>query len=131
MHTLFDFMTHIKGIEYLIAVSAILGFIVFWEVLKPRPFRSLADSAREDIRHIRSTGYSDTMRSVGKIAAAPFIGLAYVALLPLSFVAALGIAALNVTGRLLGANASFGWRPVEAYFAGKKSRKDTSKGEGS
>lgn len=131
MHTLFDFMTHIKGVEYLIAISAILGFIVFWEVLKPRPFRSLADSAREDMRHIKNTGYGDTLRSVGKIAAAPFIGLAYVALLPLSFVAALGIAALNVVGRLLGANASFGWRPVEAYFTGKKSREDTSKGEGS
>jgi hypothetical protein len=120
MNTLFDFITHIKGIEYLVAVSFILGFILYWEVLKPRPFSGLVNSARDDMGHIRRTGYRNTLRSAGKVAAAPFIGIAYVAMLPLSFVLALAIAVINLVGRLMGASPSFGWRPVEAYFTGRK-----------
>jgi hypothetical protein len=123
MNTLFDFLTHVKGVEYLVALLAIGGFILYWEVFKPRPFSGLVNSARDDMGHIRSTGYRNTLRSVGKVATAPFIGIAYVAMLPLSFVLALGIAVLNLVGRLMGASPSFGWRPVEAYFTGRRMKK--------
>jgi len=46
MYTLFDFITQVKGAEYLIAVSAVGLFILFWEVLKPKPFRSMIDTAK-------------------------------------------------------------------------------------
>jgi len=56
MYTLFDFITQVKGAEYLIAVSAIGLFILFWEVLKPRPFRSMVETAREDLSSIGQSG---------------------------------------------------------------------------
>lgn len=123
MHTLFDFITHVKGVEYVLALLFIAGYILYWEVLKPKPFKSLSAATRSDMDHLKSLGYHNTMRSVGRVVAAPFIGLAYLALLPVSFVVALAIALLNAAGRLVGASPSLGWRPVEAYFAGRKEKK--------
>jgi hypothetical protein len=55
------------------------------------------------------------MKSLSKIAAAPFIGIAYVVMLPVGFAAALIIAAtsliLNGLSGILGKNMSFDWRP--------------------
>lgn len=129
MYTLYDFMTHIKGVEYLLAVTFIAGYILFSEVLKARPFATLKESGKEDMEYIRRTGYRNTLRTVGKIAAAPFIGLAYVVSLPFAFAIALGQAALNGVMHLAGSSASFGWRPTEAYLAGKKKKKEEKKEE--
>ncbi len=123
MNTLFDFMTHVKGVEYIIAVSAIAGYIIYWEVLKHRPFKTLIHSGKEDLEFIKKTGYKDTLRTMGKVAAAPFIGLAYVIALPFSFMFALSTVAINSVLSLAGRSASFGWRPTEAYLAGKKKGK--------
>jgi len=123
MHTLFDFITHVKGIEYVLAISFILGFILLWEFLKARPFSTLAASTRDDLAYLKSTGYGNVMRSAGRVVAAPFIGLAYVAMLPVGFFLALTIGIVNAGGRLMGAGPSFGWSPVEAYFSGKKGAK--------
>lgn len=123
MHTLFDFITHVKGVEYVLAISFILGFILLWEFLKARPFSALAASARDDLAYLKSTGYGNVVKSAGRVAAAPFIGLAYVAMLPVGFFLAVGIGIVNGAGRLMGADASFGWSPVEAYFSGKKGAK--------
>ncbi|MEJ2182388.1 MAG: hypothetical protein P8Y66_02565 [Nitrospirota bacterium] len=128
MNTLFDFLTHVKAVEYILAISAIAGFILLWELLKPRPFQGLAQATREDAQYIRSTGYRETMRSVGRMVSAPFIGLLYVTLLPLTFVAAIAIAVVNGLGRLLGAGSSYGWSPVEAYFTGRKKNAREGKG---
>ena len=49
MNTLFDFTTHIKGVEYILAVLFIAGYILYWEVLKPKPFSSLKKAAQEDL----------------------------------------------------------------------------------
>ncbi len=130
MHTLVDFITHVKGVEYIISVLTITGFILYWEALKPKPFRSLVRSANDDLTHIRDTGYRNTLKTAGRVCAAPFIGLLYVVTLPFVFFAALtteglGLAARGVR-RVLGTageSASFGWRPTEAYLAGKKDRK--------
>jgi len=150
MYTLFDFITQVKGAEYLIAVSAVGLFILFWEVLKPRPFKSMIDAAKGDIEQIgRSGGFAQVLRTAGHVAAAPFIGLAYVVALPFVFVYAVGNVLLQGTARAIGAGADlvartlvqgaqavarivhvspgFSWRPQEAYFLGRKRRQRTDK----
>lgn len=127
MHTLYDFLTYVKGVEYLIAVAFIGLYLLYWEALKPKPFRTLARSGKEEMAHIREAGYGNTLRTVGKIAAAPFIGLAYIVMLPFSFAIALAMALGNTVSKLAGPSVSFGWRPVEAYLAGKKKRKKEKK----
>ena len=124
MHTLFDFITHIKIIEYLIALSFIAVFIIFLEVLKPHPFRGLIENGKDDLNFIKEEGMKNLMRSVGKIISAPFIGLAYVIALPIGFVVALSTAALEGLAGAFGKSASFGWRPAEAYLGGKKKEKN-------
>jgi hypothetical protein len=131
MYTLVDFITHVKGIEYLMSVSAIAGFLIFWEVLKPRPFRTVVETGKDDLSHIEQTGgFRNVMKSVGKIAAAPFIGLAYIVMLPVGFFAALVIGAVNLAMKgaasIVGKSATFEWRPVEAYLAGKKRKQKTA-----
>jgi len=151
MYTLFDFITQVKGAEYLIAVSAVGLFILFWEVLKPSPFKSMIDTAKGDLTHIgHSGGFAEVLRTAGHVAAAPFIGLAYVVALPFVFVYAVGHVLLQGTARALAASAdlvartlvqgahavarivhvspAFSWRPQEAYFLGRKRRQRTDKG---
>jgi hypothetical protein len=131
MFTLVDFITHVKGIEYLMSIAAIAGFLVFWEVLKPRPFKTVVETGKDDLAHIEQTGgFRNVMKSVGKIAAAPFIGLAYIVMLPVGFFAALAIGGVNLAMKgaasLVGKSATFEWRPVEAYLAGKKRKQQTA-----
>jgi hypothetical protein len=132
MYTLVDFVTHIKGVEYILSILAIGGFLLLWEILKPAPFRTLVETGKDDLGHIeQSGGFKNIMKSVGKIAAAPFIGLAYLAMLPVGFSAAVVIGGTNVMlkgfNSILGRNMSLGWRPMEAYFAGRKRRKNGDK----
>lgn len=130
MYTLVDFITHVKGVEYILSILAITGFLVLWEVLKPAPFRSVAETGKDDLAHIRRTGYGNILRSVGKLVAAPFIGLAYLIMLPIGFAAMVTLGAFNVVLKgangllgLMGTSISFEWRPLEAYFTGKKRQK--------
>ena len=130
MHTLVDFLTRVKGIEYLISVLAITGFILYVEILKPKPFKALARNVREDVDHLRASGGRSALRTAGRLASAPFIGLFYVISLPFLFVGTFakeiaGIAAdglARATGAA-GRSASFGWRPTEAYLGGRKDKK--------
>jgi hypothetical protein len=121
MNTLFDFMTHIKGVEYLMAIAAIILYMVFWEVLKPKPFKAMMEQGKEDIKYMKESG--NTLKTLGKVAAAPFIGLAYIVALPFGFAYALAKAAVEGMVALVGREAVFGWRPMEAYLAGRKRRK--------
>ena len=150
MYTLYDFITQVKGAEYLIAVSAVGLFLLFWEVLKPRPFKSMIDTAKGDLTQIgQSGGFAGVLRTAGHVAAAPFIGLAYVAALPFVFVYAVGHVLLEGAVQAIGAAADlfartlvqgahavarivhvspgFSWRPQEAYFLGRKRRQRTDK----
>ena len=127
MYTLYDFMTHIKGVEYILALLFIAGYILYSEVLKPKPFKTMIDTGKDDLEHIKKTGFRNTLKVIGKIAAAPFIGIAYVVMLPFAFVAALGSAAMNGVMNLVGKTAVFGWRPTEAYFTGKKKKEEKKK----
>lgn len=127
MHTLYDFLTHVKGIEYIISVLFIAGYILYAEVLKPKPFKTLVESGREDLEYIKKTGYRNALRTIGKIMAAPFIGLAYIVMLPFAFAFAVGATALNGVLGMAGKSVSFGWRPTEAYLAGKRKKKEEKK----
>ncbi|HWR58691.1 MAG TPA: hypothetical protein VN328_07375 [Thermodesulfovibrionales bacterium] len=127
MNSLYDFLTHVKGVEYIISVLFIAGYILYAEVLKPKPFKTLVETGKEDMDFIRQTGYRNTMKTAGKIAAAPFIGLLYLVSLPFAFAFALLSTAAGGVLNLVGKEAAFGWRPMEAYFTGKKKKKDEKK----
>jgi hypothetical protein len=128
MYTLVDFITHVKGIEYILSITAIGGFLLFWEALKPAPFKTVVETGKDDLSYIEQAGGArHILKSVGKIAAAPFIGLAYIVMLPIGFFAALSIGAVNLAmqgaASIAGKSAAFQWSPVEAYLAGRKNRK--------
>jgi len=61
------------------------------------------------------------------LLASPFIGLLYVVLLPfigIATVAAVsGRKVLGAVASVVGKTIAFGWRPVEAYLAGRKKGK--------
>jgi hypothetical protein len=129
MYTLVDFITHVKGIEYILSLLAIAVFLVFWETLKPRPFRTVVNTGKDDLEHVKEAGgFKSVLKSIGKIAAAPFIGLAYIVMLPIGFFVALAAAVVNLAlkgaAAVAGKSMTFEWRPVEAYFAGKKKKKE-------
>ena len=129
MYTLVDFITHVKGIEYIMSLLAIGGFLLFWEALKPKPFRTVVETGKDDLNYIEQAGGTrHILKSVGKIAAAPFIGLAYIVMLPIGFFAVLAIGVVNLAMKgvasIAGKSMTFEWRPVEAYFAGRKKKKE-------
>jgi hypothetical protein len=126
---MYDYITHIKGVEYIISIMFIAGYILFAEVLKPRPFATVVKGGREDIEFIKRTGYRNVLKTVGKIAAAPFIGIAYVVALPFAFFGAIGSAAAGAALNAFGKTAVFGWRPTEAYLTGKKKKEEKKKAE--
>lgn len=121
MNTLFDFITHIKGIEYIAALSFIAVYLIYSEFLKPRPFGTVVDAGKEDIEHLKSEGGRQVLRTIGRVISAPFVGLLYIAILPFAFLAALVSTVVNKVLGSAGREMSFGWRPVEAYLSGKKS----------
>ncbi len=122
MHTLFDFITQVKKIEYLASISFIAGYLLLWEILKPKPFSSLAQAGKEDIEHLRTIGRGQFFKSVQRVIAAPFIVLAYIVILPFGFFYALTSTVLGSALRFAGREAFFGWRPSEAYLSGKKEK---------
>ena len=123
MNTLFDFVTHIKGVEYLVSLTFIAGFLMLNEVLKAKPFGTMVKAGKEDMEYIKTAGSGELFTTVKRIIAAPFIGLAYVAMLPVAFLFALVSEAINGVLGFAGREASFGWRPMEAYLSGKKGDK--------
>ena len=130
MHTYVDFITHVKGVEYLLSVLTIAGFILFLEILKPKPFRTLIQSTRDDLDHMKRNGYGETWRTVKRMMAGPFIGLFYEIMFPFLFFYALvselrraGAEALEKLLGMAGKTAFCGWRPMEADFGGKRGRK--------
>lgn len=132
MYTMVDFVTHIKGIEYILSIVAIGGFLLLWEALKPKPFSTVVAAGTEDIEYIKKIGYEDMIKNIGKIVAAPFIGLAYLVILPIGFTAAIILGGANLMVKsvsgIFGKNMSFDWRPMEAYFSGKNRNKRANEG---
>src|SRR4030067_2239536 len=136
MHTYVDFITHVKGVEYLLSVLTIAGFILFLKILKPKPFRTFIQSTRDDLDHMKRNGYGETGRPDKRMMAGPFIGLFYVIMFPFLFFYALGSELLRAGAEafekllgMAGKTAFFGWRPTEAYFGGKKGSKEKKEKE--
>jgi len=75
------------------------------------------------------TATANIGKNVVMLVAGSFVGLLYVLLLPFAWiVAALVIIAKQLTGGLLAmTNTSFGWRPIEAYLAGRRQKKSMKK----
>jgi hypothetical protein len=123
---MFDFITHVKGIEYILSLTFIAGYVLFWEILKPRPFKKVKEAGQEDLAYVKQNGMKNNLKLAGKIAAAPFVGLLYIILLPVGLVSALSYA---VVSGVAGKNTSFSWRPAEAYLSGKKKSKKHDAGD--
>ncbi|MGD0281764.1 MAG: hypothetical protein ABSB95_05330 [Dissulfurispiraceae bacterium] len=121
MNTLFDFVTHIKGVEYLASVTFIAVYLIYSEFLKPRPFSTVVKAGKEDIEYLRKEGSHEVLKTMGRVITAPFVGLMYVAMLPFAFLLALVSTVANKALGYAGKEMSFGWRPIEAYLSGKKS----------
>jgi hypothetical protein len=116
MNTMFDYITHIKAVEYLIALGFIAVFLVVNELLKAKPFGTVK-GLKEDFVYMRRNTTS-TIKTIKRIVAAPFIGLAYIVSLPFAMVYAVG----SELGKAAAPAVAFGWRPVEAYFTGRKKK---------
>jgi hypothetical protein len=130
MHTLFDFITHVKGVEYILSLMFIAGYILYWESLKPKPFRTVMNTSKEDLGFVRETGRQNIYKTIGRIATAPFVGLAYIVALPFVFAYAVFSAVIGGVLGIIGREAAFGWRPAESYLAGRmKEKKEEEKKE--
>lgn len=126
MHTLFDFISDVNATQYGIALLSVLGFTVFYEILKPKPFQGLLKSFADDAAYIRESGKEGSFRLLRNIAVAPAYLLIYLAAVPVLFIQGLTM----TVGKGLATVTSAGWSPVRAYFTGreksKKSRKSGS-----
>ena len=118
MNTMFDYITHIKSVEYILALAAIAVFLVFNELLKAKPFGTAKAAWKDDAGYVK-TNRTEVFNTIKKIATAPFIGLAYIVSLPFAMVYAVA----SELGKATAPAFSFGWRPVEAYLAGRKHKK--------
>jgi len=125
MHTLFDFVSNVNATQYGLALLFVLGFIIFTEVLKARPFKELVESAAEDVRFIKALEKEKKLQLIKNIASAPLYLMYYLAAVPFLFV--MGMA--EPLGRGFGAVTSGGWSPVRAYFAGRKKAKKAKKND--
>src|SRR5512139_1208539 len=123
MHTLFDFMSSVNVVQYGLSLLFIVGFIVFCEVLKPKPFAGLVKAVTEDIGFIRAQGTARFVPLLRNIAMAPFYAIIYVLFVPVLFVQGI----TEALGRSVGTVTSAGWSPVRAYFTGRKRAKKAKK----
>lgn len=97
MVTLQEFLTMTKGIEYIIAVLFLVGYVAYWGMIKERPFAHMTDTVRDDLEYLRSRGYWTTVKTIGKLVGAPFVGLFYLVGLPFIFLFSL----VYFTGKML------------------------------
>lgn len=120
MHTLFDFITNVNAAQYAIALLFMFGFVIFSEILKPRPFEGFARAVSEDIGFIKEGGREKIYSLIRAIVLAPLYAVIYIAAVPILFVH--GIAVLF--SKVLIATTAIGWSPARAYFASKKKRQN-------
>jgi len=119
MHTLFDFVSNVNATQYGLALLFVLGFIIFTEILKTRPFTDLVQSAAEDVRFIKAQGKERNTQLIKNIASAPLYLVSYLVAVPFLFVQGMS----EPLGRGLGSLTTAGWSPVRAYFTGRRKSK--------
>lgn len=119
MHTLFDYISTVNGIQYVLMLAFIVGFVLFLELLKPQPFAGLMRIAADDIGFVRSQSSEMRLRSLRRFCAAPVYALLYIAAIPLLFVHGVAV----IFSRVITALTWVSWSPVRAYFRGSKKTK--------
>jgi len=127
MHTLYDFICQVNGIQYLLAILFIAGFIIFFEIFKPKPFMGLSRMINEDVSFVKEQGKSHNLQVVKNALTGSAYAMLYVVALPLLFMH--GIAVLM--SKLFTSVTYIGWSPVQAYFTGRRrAKKSPSKNTG-
>jgi hypothetical protein len=116
MHTLFDFISSVNGIEYALAILFMFGFVIFGEILKPKPFEGLVKAVAEDISFIKAQQKGKVSQSLRSVALAPLYGVLYLVAVPVLFIH--GIAVL--VSKVIVATTALGWSPMQAYFTSRK-----------
>ncbi len=122
MNTLVEFVTHTKGIEYLIAIGFLALYALFVEFLKPAPIAGLLRSVRDDARHIKANGKADISKLMKNTVRLPFVAGAYLAALPAYFAVGVMLKTEEMLSRTVGGG-SMAWRPLEAYLAGRANKR--------
>ncbi|NLI29051.1 MAG: hypothetical protein GX423_03125 [Nitrospiraceae bacterium] len=121
MYTLFDYISTVNGIQYVLMIAFIGGFIIFLELLKPRPFAGLMRIAADDIGFVRTQSPETRLRSIKRLCAAPVYALLYIAAIPVLFIHGVAV----IFSRVIMALTWVSWSPVRAYFRGSKKTKRT------
>lgn len=119
MHTLFDFISNVNGTQYVLAVLFIAGFILFNEILKPRPFRGLAKMADDEVSAFKAEGKGKFVRFMKGVVAGPVYLVLYVLAVPVLLIHETA----SLLSKVITATSSVGWSPVYAYFTGRKKAK--------
>jgi hypothetical protein len=119
MHTLFDFISSVNGVQYGLALIFMFGFVIFCEMLKPKPFHGLARAVSEDFEFMKAQGMGKATGLIKATAMAPIYAVVYLVAVPVLFMH--GIAMLF--GKLIVATTAIGWSPVHAYFAHRGKQK--------
>lgn len=122
MHTLYDFISEVNAMQYLLAVVSIAGFIIFNEIFKPRPFKGLNKMITEDVGFIKAQGKGNNILLVKNAIVGGSYAILYIIAIPLLFLHGLSV----LMSRLFTSFTYIGWSPVRAYFAGKKRAKKSS-----
>lgn len=121
MQTLFDFISNVNAVQYGLALLSILGFIIFSEILKPKPFNGLLRAIAEDAGFIKAQGTDKIVELFKNLALAPVYLLFYLAAVPVLFVQGM----TQPLGKGISSVTSAGWSPVRAYFAGRRKTRKT------
>lgn len=115
MHTLYDFISSVYAVQYGLAVVFIVGFIVFCEILKPRPFEGLKRAVAEDVRHVRAGGRGKVVQALKGAVWGPVCAVCYLAAVPFLFMHAMAV----TMSKMFIVTTQVGWSPVRAYFTGR------------
>ena len=118
MHnTMFDYLSATNGLQFLMAIAFVAGFLVLWEVLmSKRPFKAIFSVLSEDMKFAREMGAGGFAKLGRQTAQAAALTGMYLAAIPFLFMQAMGAA----TFRGVSTGMEMGWSPVRAYFAGRK-----------
>jgi hypothetical protein len=119
MHTLYDFISSVYAVQYGLALLFIVGFIVFCEILKPRPFEGLKRAVAEDVGHLRAAGRGKVVQALKGAVWGPVCALCYLAAVPFLFMHAMAV----TVSKMFIVTTQVSWSPVRAYFTGRKKAK--------
>ena len=122
MNTLVDFVSQNKGIEYMLAIGFIAGYALFIEFLKPKPFRGLVSSIRDDMGHMKGQGRVDMFKLMKNLTVLPFVAGAYMAALPFYMMVGFALKAETALSGAVGST-TMAWRPLESYLSGRAKKR--------